>query len=103
MQTESDAASLVTHPLQPLTAAEIEQASEILRKELVPTARFVYVMLAEPPKAEVLSYQAGDPIERQAFIVVRVREERATYEGGVSITAREARSWRHAPRVHTPI
>jgi primary-amine oxidase len=60
-------------------------------------------MLAEPPKADVLSYQPGDPIERQAFIVVRVREERATYEAVVSITAGEVRSWRQVPGVQTPI
>ncbi|MGH9035031.1 MAG: primary-amine oxidase, partial [Acidimicrobiia bacterium] len=66
MQTEPVSASLVTHPLEPLSAAEIDQASEILRKELAPTARFVYVMLAEAPKAEVLGYRPGDPIERRA-------------------------------------
>jgi primary-amine oxidase len=60
-------------------------------------------MLAEPPKADVLSYQPGDPIERQAFVVVRVREERATYEAVVSITAGEVRSWRQVPGVQTPI
>ena len=76
MQIEAEPTSLVSHPLEPLTAAEIEQASAILRKEIAPTARFVYVMLAEPPKADVLAYEPGDPIDRRAFIVIRDREER---------------------------
>jgi primary-amine oxidase len=100
MQTD---VPLVTHPLQPLSAAEIERASEILRKDLAPTARFVYVLLAEPPKADVLAHQPGDPIDRQAFIVIRERAERATYEALVSITAGEVRSWRRVPGVQTPI
>ena len=103
MQTGPDSATPVTHPLEPLTAAEIERASEILRKELAPTARFVYVMLAEPRKGDVLAYRPGDPIDRQAFIVVRDRAERATYEAVVSITAGEIRSWRHVPGVQTSI
>ena len=101
MQTEAEPASRVTHPLEPLSAAEIEQACDILRKDLAPTARFVYVMLLEPPKAEVLAYEPGDPIDRQAFVVIRERAERATYEAVVSITAGEVRSWRHVPGAQT--
>jgi primary-amine oxidase len=103
MQSESEPASLVTHPLEPLSAAEVEQACAILRKDLAPTARFVYVMLAEPSKADVLAYEPGDAIERQAFIVVRERAERATYEAVVSITAGEVRSWRRVPGAQTSI
>jgi primary-amine oxidase len=103
MQIELESATTAVHPLEPLSAAEIEQASDILRKDLAPTARFVYVMLAEPPKAEVLAYRPGDPIDRQAFIVIRERAERATYEAVVSITAGEVRSWRHVPDVQTSI
>jgi primary-amine oxidase len=103
MPTEPVTLSLATHPLEPLSAAEIDEASAILRKELAPTARFVYVMLAEPPKAEVLAYRPGDPIDRRAFIVARDREVRATYEAVVSITGGEVRSLRHVPGVQTPI
>src|SRR5437016_6270201 len=103
MQIEAEPTSLVSHPLEPLTAAEIEQASAILRKEIAPTARFVYVMLAEPPKADVLAYEPGDPIDRRAFIVIRDREERATYEAVVSVTAGVVRSWRRVPGAQTSI
>lgn len=103
MQTESERASLVTHPLEPLSAAEVEEACAVLGKDLAPTARFVYVMLAEPSKADVLVFEPGDAIERQAFIVVRERAERATYEAVVSITAGEVRSWRRVPGAQTSI
>ena len=105
MQTAPRAATAVGHPLEPLSAAEIEQASDILRKEknLAPSARFVYVMLKEPAKAEVLGYKPGDPIDRQAFIVIRERAERATYEGVVSITAGQVRSWHQVPNAQTSI
>jgi primary-amine oxidase len=103
MHSAPGSATTAVHPLEPLSAAEIERASDILRKDLASTARFVYVMLAEPPKAEVLAYRPGDPIDRQAFIVIRERAERATYEAVVSITGGEVRSWRHVPDVQTPI
>ena len=84
------------HPLDPLTAEEIESASAILRegRGLAESARFVFITLKEPPKDAVLSYRDGDEVDRQAHIVVRERAERKTYEGVVSLTAREVRSWR---------
>lgn len=57
----------VTHPLEPATAAEFEAGREILQRAgvLTPTVRFSYYGLEEPPKAEVLAYQAGSPVERR--------------------------------------
>lgn len=54
--------TLVGHPLEPLTAAEIGAAADILRAErgLGATARFVFVELHEPPKAAVLAWSATD-------------------------------------------
>jgi primary-amine oxidase len=105
MQTTPAPATAIRHPLEPLSAAEIDQAAEILRREkgLAATARFVYVMLEEPPKAEVLAYQPGDPIDRRAFIVIRERAQRATYEAVVSITAGAVLSWQHLPDAQTSI
>src|SRR6266567_4854025 len=51
----------VRHPLDPLTAAEIEAATSILKRDrgLADSARFVYVTLREPAKDAVLNYQPG--------------------------------------------
>ena len=61
MKTEEDVRVGVQHPLDPLTAAEIEAASSILKRDrgLAGTARFVYVTLKEPSKDAVLSYRSG--------------------------------------------
>src|SRR5215467_16180441 len=49
----------VRHPLEPLTAEEIEAATQILKQDrgLAASARFVYVTLREPSKDAVLRYQ----------------------------------------------
>ena len=78
----------VRHPLEPLTAEEIEAASRILRQDrgLAASARFVYITLREPPKDAVLRYQRGEAFEREAHVVLRERAECRTYEAVVSIT-----------------
>ena len=52
------------HPLDPLTGAEIEAATSILKRDrhLKDSARFVYVTLREPAKETVLSHQPGQAI-----------------------------------------
>src|SRR5258705_3284022 len=81
------------HPLDPLTAAEIEAATAAVKaaKGLAGTARFVYVSLYEPSKAEVIAYeaQAGSaPVPpRLVKVVIRERAERATYEAIVTLDA----------------
>jgi primary-amine oxidase len=96
MTTTAERATAVRHLLDPLTADEIETATRILRQErgLGDSARFVYVTLREPAKDAVLSYQAGEPIDRQADVVIRERAEHKTYEAVVSITAGEVCLWR---------
>src|SRR5262245_60733493 len=95
----------VRHPLEPLTAEEIEAASQILKqdRDLAASARFVYVTLREPPKDAVLRYQRGEPIEREAHIVLRERAECRTYEAVVSITAGEVRLWQELPGVQPAV
>jgi len=57
----------VVHPLDPATPAEFEAGRLILERAgvLTPNARFSYYGLEEPPKAEVLAYQPGAPVERR--------------------------------------
>jgi primary-amine oxidase len=94
------------HPLDPLSVAEIEAASKIVTTagDLGPSARFVYISLYEPAKAEVIAFEAGDPHPgRLVKVVVRERAERATYEGIVAVDTAELRSWRRVPGVQPSV
>jgi primary-amine oxidase len=95
----------VRHPLEPLTAAEIETVSQILKRDrgLADSARFVYVTLREPAKDVVLKYQPGEVFDREAHVLIRERAERTSYEAVVSLTAGEVRLWRELPGVQPPV
>ena len=106
MTAVEDPITLVGHPLEPLTAAEIAAAADILRAEqgLGVTARFVFVELHEPPKAAVLAWSATDePLPREAHVVLYERSERTTYEAVVSLTDRSVKSFAAVPGVQAPI
>jgi primary-amine oxidase len=85
----------VHHPLDPLTGAEIEAATGILKRDrqLKDSARFVYVTLREPDKDTVLRHSKGQPIDREAHIVLRERAEHTTYEAVVSLTTGDVKIW----------
>jgi primary-amine oxidase len=87
------------HPLDPLTAVEIEAAAEILRDsgQVPGTVRFVAVSLDEPPKEQVLSLADGADIERRAFLVLREPAERKTLEAVVSLSQGRVVSLDHIP------
>src|SRR6476620_4497903 len=101
MTTAEHVRAGVRHPLEPLTAEEIEAVSRILTRDrgLAASARFVYVTLREPAKDVVLRHQPGEAFEREAHVVLRERAEYKTYEAVVSITAGEERLWREVPGV----
>jgi primary-amine oxidase len=87
------------HPLDPLTAAEVEATAEIIRESgrVSEAALFVSVALDEPPKDQVLSFADGDEIDRRAFVVLRDPVERKTLESVVSLTGRRLLSLEHVP------
>ena len=95
----------VRHPLDPLTGAEIEAATSILKRDrhLKDSARFVYVTLREPDKDTVLSYRKGQAIDREAHIVLRERAERKTYEAIVSLTTGDVKLLTELPGVQPAI
>jgi primary-amine oxidase len=105
MQTVERSVTTDRHPLDPLTAEEVEAASEILRsaRELGEGSKFVYVALKEPAKEVVLGYQPGTEVEREAFVLLRDTAGRRTYEAVVSLTSRTVSSWREVPNVQPPI
>jgi primary-amine oxidase len=93
------------HPLEPLTADEIATAVAIVRsqKNVGATFRFPCVTLNEPPKSVVLNFQPGEPIDRQAFLILLDNETGKTYEAIVSLTQNEVVSWTHIPDVQPNI
>ncbi|SNZ14750.1 primary-amine oxidase [Terribacillus aidingensis] len=95
----------VNHPLEPLTAEEIEQAVRILKdeKQLGERVRFSTVVLNEPEKEEVLNYQPGEIFNREAFIIALDNESEQTHEAVVSITDKKVKSWEHIPGVQAGI
>jgi primary-amine oxidase len=100
------AAASHSHPLDPLTPAEIEAAAQAVTTAagLGPAARFVYISLYEPAKADVITFEAGGPApERQVKVVIRDRAERASYEGIVSLDHAAVRSWRRVDGIQPPV
>ena len=91
----------VLHPLDPLTEEEIIEASSILKaqRQLGTRVRFETIVLQEPAKNVVLGFQAGDPIERNAFLVILDNHDGATYEAIVSLNEKKVTSWKHVPGV----
>lgn len=84
-----------THPLEPLSEAEIADAVRVLRESghVGDQHRFAAVTLAEPPKDDVLGWVSGNGHDRRAvaFVVDRSTGESATAH--VSLTKAEVVSW----------
>jgi primary-amine oxidase len=93
------------HPLDPLSATEIERAWEIVRTEraLGPRVRVIFVMLHEPAKKIVFAYRPGDSVERAAFVVLVDSVPGKTYEAVVSLSEGRVLSWEHVPGVQPAI
>lgn len=99
------AASVETHPLDPLEPDEISAASALLRaqKQLGERVHFNTIRLHEPAKAVVTSYKPGQPSERKAFLCLLDKATGTTYECVVSLTRNEIESWRDVPGVQPSI
>jgi primary-amine oxidase len=94
------------HPLEPLTAEEIAAASALLRERagLGPDARFVFVSLHEPAKADVAAWSPGQaPPRREAEVVIYRRGARSTHRAVVSLSAGELVSWQEVAGVQPSI
>ncbi len=84
------------HPLDPLTAGELETFRAVLDAAGYATgSTYPYVALDVPDKAAVLSWRSGDALARRAFAVVRRNGD--TFEAVVDLAARSLVSW--TPRV----
>lgn len=94
-----------THPLDPLSGAEIARAAALLRRErgLGERVRFVEIALREPEKDELALHGRGEPVAREAFVVLLDPETGTTSEAVVSLSAGAVRSWSDVPGVQPAI
>lgn len=102
MNAATVAAVAATHPLEPLSAEEVKAATAILKAErgLGESWRFVFVMLHEPSKEAI---RGSEPAAREAFVVLRDRESRGTYEAVVALDGETVTSFVRRPGVQAPI
>jgi len=91
----------VTHPLEPLAAAEVRWAVAILADagKVGPTTRFISVALKEPPKAVVHAFTGTEVVPREAFAVLFDNATNACHEAVVSLAGKAVTGWKHVPGV----
>ena len=97
------AAGAQSHPLDPLTAAEIESTVQVLRGagHLVEGSRLPILRLEEPAKSFVLDWKPGGSLTRRSLAVIK--QGVRTFEAVVDITGRKVVSFREVPGVQPPI
>ena len=96
----------VAHPYDPLTPSEIETARDILEDErdIGGGCRYVKIVLEEPSKEAVTQFETTDSsVDREAFVILRDREQKTTYEAVVSLTDSTVSSWEEKPDVQPSI
>ena len=97
--TPQPASTAERHPLDALTAAEIDAAAGILSAapQFPEGALFATIVLKEPPKRDVLAYAQGAPIVRRAFAVILDRRRNRTFEAVVDLGTSRIVSWTEIP------
>ena len=93
--------SAANHPLEPLSAAELGLASDLIKnfQQFPKGALFPLIALKEPPKTEVLAFKPGNPFRREALATVLDRAANKTYEAVVDLNAKKVASWKFVPGV----
>ena len=79
-----------SHPLDPLTASELEETVAILTREkhLSDGVRTVSINLIEPPKSFVEQYRPGNSFERKALAVLLDRGQQGAREVTVDLVSK---------------
>ncbi|MBV9017547.1 MAG: hypothetical protein JO058_18015 [Alphaproteobacteria bacterium] len=95
--------AVAAHPLDALSAAEIDAAVAVLRNagHADSGTRFPLITLAEPDKTAVLAWRPGQPFARQAFVIARY--DRTVYEGLVDLASGRLERWDAVPNVQPAI
>lgn len=99
-----DAVVAVTHPLDPLSLAEIASAVALLKdtQKLAATFRFPITRLEEPTKADLAAHRLGDSLPRLAFILAMDISSGETFEGIVDLTVGKVSSYIRLPLDELP-
>lgn len=94
-----------THPLDPLSATELEAAAKVLResKNFPATGMFSTIQLNEPPKDEVLRFTNGATFRREAFSIILDRAKNQTLEAIVDLRANKLISWKEVTGVQPAV
>ncbi|KUI59977.1 Copper amine oxidase 1 [Cytospora mali] len=108
----TDKKSITSHPLGPLTAAEITQSSDLIKAQWPEGTKFQFkvVTLLEPLKDELVPYldaekagQSPKPIERKSQVVYYLRNTDKLHEAVVNLTSNKVESnVRLGPFIHAP-
>ncbi len=89
------------HPLEPLSAAEVQQAVDLLKElgKVTPTTRFVSVSLKEPPKDQVHALSLEVSLSRDAHVVLFDNATNCCHQVFLSLTHKSLLSWTSVPNV----
>jgi primary-amine oxidase len=89
------------HPLEPLSAAEVTRAIELLTAagKVTPTTRFVSVMLKEPLKSVVHSGKEWDALPRAVAAVLFDNATNSCHEAELNLATGAITAYRHVPGV----
>src|SRR5436190_22585453 len=91
------AAAASAHPLDALSAEEINTAMHVLRAagHADMATRFPLITLDEPDKSAVLAWRPGEPFARKAFVIAR--RDRPVYEGVIDLASSLLERWQSVP------
>ena len=95
-------AQTTKHPLDDLTAQEYWTTYEVLQASAKVDAqtRYPLIQLKEPPKEEVLAWKPGQPMRREALVVVKKGLQ--TFEAVVDVNGKKLVSWTEIKGVQPP-
>lgn len=97
----STKSNFVQHPLELLSREKVATAITIIRNQLnlAETIRFTTVVFKESPKNVVINFKDGDPINREAWMILLDNATGAVCEVVVSLTQKTTIQWKHVPEV----
>lgn len=91
------------HPLDALSTDEYWTVHDVLFQSghLGDKTYVASLLLHEPEKSSVLAWKEGDPISREADVILL--DNGKTYEARVDITGRKVEAYQMMPGVHAPV
>ena len=93
--------SAATHPLDPLSKKEIEQAANCVKKspQFPSTAMFPLIVLSEPSKDEIKSFKTGKSFTRESLIWVLDRKKNKTFKAICDLKTDHLKLWQEEKNV----